>query len=65
LAEGTAKVRFIQMFGRGTGIAIVVDAILIRGGLVPSFMRLTGNANGWAPRRLCRLHRRLVVTEAP
>ncbi len=64
-AIGFSKVSFIQMFGIGTGIAIVVDATLIRGVLVPAFMRLAGDANWWAPRRLRRLHRRIGATEAP
>jgi RND superfamily putative drug exporter len=64
-ALGLARVNFIQMFGIGTGIAIVVDATLIRGVLVPAFMRLAGNANWWAPPRLRRLHRRIATTEAP
>jgi RND superfamily putative drug exporter len=64
-ALGTAQVSFMQMFGIGTGIAIVVDATLIRGVLVPAFMRLAGNANWWAPPPLRRLHRRIAATEAP
>jgi RND superfamily putative drug exporter len=64
-ALGTAQVSFIQMFGIGTGIAIVVDATLIRGILVPAFMRLAGDANWWAPPRLRRLYRRIGATEAP
>jgi uncharacterized membrane protein YdfJ with MMPL/SSD domain len=32
----------IQMFGLGTAVAIVLDATLIRGVIVPAFMRLAG-----------------------
>ncbi len=64
-AIGLSKVSFIQMFGIGTAIAIVVDATLIRGVLVPAFMRLAGGANWWAPPPLRRLHRRIGATEAP
>jgi RND superfamily putative drug exporter len=64
-AIGLSKVSFIQMFGVGTGIAIVVDATLIRGVVVPAFMRLAGGANWWAPPALRRLHRRIGATEAP
>jgi RND superfamily putative drug exporter len=63
-AFGLSKVSFIQMFGIGTGIAIVVDATLIRGVVVPAFMRLAGNANWWAPRPLRRIHRAIGPTEA-
>lgn len=34
-AFGTAQVSFIQLSGSGTGIAIVLDATVIRGLLVP------------------------------
>lgn len=64
-AFGLSKVSFIQMFGIGTAIAIVVDATLIRGVVVPSFMRLAGDANWWAPPQLRRLHRRIGATETP
>ena len=48
-AFGTAQVSFIQLFGIGTGIAIVLDATVIRGLLVPAFMRLAGQLNWWSP----------------
>jgi RND superfamily putative drug exporter len=64
-AFGLSKVSFIQMFGIGTGIAIVVDATLIRGVVVPAFMRLAGNANWWAPSPMRRLHRRIGATDTP
>jgi RND superfamily putative drug exporter len=63
-AFGTSKVSFIQMFGVGTGVAILVDATLIRGVLVPAFMRLMGEANWWSPPRLRRLHDRLGLGES-
>jgi RND superfamily putative drug exporter len=62
-AFATSRVSFIQMFGIGTGLAILVDATLIRGVLVPSFMRMAGNANWWSPGPLRRLHRRIGVSE--
>jgi len=63
LAFGTARVSFLQLFGIGTAIAIVLDATLVRGVLVPSFMRLAGEWNWWAPRPLARLHRRIGLSE--
>jgi RND superfamily putative drug exporter len=63
-AFGTSKVSFIQMFGIGTGLAILVDASLIRGVLVPAFMRLAGDANWWSPGPLRRLHDRIGLGEA-
>jgi RND superfamily putative drug exporter len=62
-AFATSKVSFIQMFGIGTGLAILVDATLIRGVLVPAFMRLAGDANWWSPRALRRLHDRIGLSE--
>jgi RND superfamily putative drug exporter len=63
-AFGTSKVSFIQMFGVGTGVAILVDATLIRGVLVPAFMRLMGEANWWSPGPLRRLHDRIGLADA-
>jgi RND superfamily putative drug exporter len=65
LAFSTSKVSFIQMFGIGTALAILVDATLIRGVLVPSFMRLAGDANWWSPAPLRRLHDRFGLSEVP
>lgn len=44
------------MLAVGMAAVILVDATLIRGVLVPVFMRLAGSANWWAPRPLRRLH---------
>ncbi|GAA2568066.1 MMPL family transporter [Winogradskya consettensis] len=62
-AFGTAQVSFIQLFGIGTGIAIVLDATIIRGLLVPAFMRVAGDLNWWAPAPLRRLHNRIGLSE--
>ncbi|MEA2369530.1 MAG: putative drug exporter of the superfamily, partial [Thermoleophilaceae bacterium] len=34
----------------GVALGVVLDATLVRMLLVPSFMRLLGRANWWAPR---------------
>jgi len=62
-AFGTSGVSFIKMFGIGLGLAILMDAFVIRGLLVPAFMKLAGSANWWAPRPLRRLHDRIGITE--
>ena len=62
-AFGTASVSFLQMFGLGCGLAILIDALLIRGVLVPAAMRLLGSAAWWAPGPLRRLHRRVGLSE--
>jgi putative drug exporter of the RND superfamily len=64
LAFVTSGITFIKMFGLGMALAVVMDATLIRGALVPAFMRLAGGANWWAPRPLRRFHDRFGLREA-
>jgi putative drug exporter of the RND superfamily len=64
-AFATSRVSFLQLFGVGAALAVIVDATLIRALLVPAFMRLAGQANWWAPGPLRRLHRRVGLREAP
>ena len=47
---------FLKQYGLGLTIAVLLDAFVIRATLVPAVMKLAGNANWWAPRRLRRLH---------
>lgn len=58
-----AQVSFMRMFGTGLTIAILVDATIVRMLLVPSFMRILGRANWWAPKPLVRLHERFGISE--
>ena len=58
-----AQISFIKWFGVGAGLAIVIDATLVRGVLVPALMRVMGEANWWAPGPLRRLHHRIGLTE--
>ena len=46
-------------------LAVLMDATLIRGTLVPAFMRLAGNANWWAPGPLRRFYERFGIREQP
>jgi RND superfamily putative drug exporter len=64
LAMTTSHVAFIKLFGLGLAMAVIMDATLIRGALVPAFMRLAGNANWWAPGPLRRLHDRFGISES-
>jgi putative drug exporter of the RND superfamily len=59
---GTSQVVFVQMLGVGMALAVVVDATVIRGILLPVAMRLTGRRNWWAPAALRRLHARIGIT---
>jgi RND superfamily putative drug exporter len=65
IAFGTAEVSFLKLFGLGLALAVLMDATVIRGLLVPAFMRLAGRANWWAPAPLRRLHDRFGLREAP
>jgi RND superfamily putative drug exporter len=63
LAFATSGITFIKLFGLGLTLAVLMDATLIRGALVPAFMRLAGEANWWAPAPLRRLHNRFGFSE--
>jgi RND superfamily putative drug exporter len=60
----SSDISFIKLLGLGTALAVVVDATLVRGVLVPAFMRVAGPFNWWAPAPLRRLHERVGLTEA-
>ncbi|HVF53345.1 MAG TPA: MMPL family transporter [Actinomycetota bacterium] len=64
IATATSKITFIKLFGVGLSLAVVMDATLIRGALVPAFMRLAGDANWWAPRPLKKLYDRWGISDA-
>src|SRR5438093_678811 len=56
---GAARAVMIKEMGIGMGIALVMDATVIRALLVPATMRLLGAWNWWAPGPLKRLWERL------
>jgi putative drug exporter of the RND superfamily len=56
-------VTLLKLLGVGLALAVVLDATLVRAVLVPSFMRLAGRANWWAPGPLRRLHDRVGLRE--
>lgn len=53
----------IKQLGFGAAFAILLDATVIRGLLVPSLMRIAGGANWWAPAWLRRIHARIGLSE--
>ena len=63
-AFATSGVTFIKLFGLGLGIAVLVDAFIVRATLVPALMKLAGEWNWWAPAPLRRLHDRFGITES-
>jgi RND superfamily putative drug exporter len=56
---------FMKMFGIGTALAIIIDATVIRGVVVPAFLRVAGDLNWWAPRPMRWLHARVGLSDAP
>jgi putative drug exporter of the RND superfamily len=62
-AFATSGVTFMKMFGLGLGIAVLVDAFIVRATLVPALMKLAGTANWWAPAWARRLHARIGLDE--
>jgi len=63
-AFGLADMVVIKAMGIGMGIAVVVDATIVRALLVPATMRLLGRWNWWAPGPLARLYQRLDLGES-
>ncbi|MFJ8648540.1 MMPL family transporter [Streptomyces sp. NPDC093546] len=55
----TSDITLLKLVGCGLALAVLVDATIVRGLLVPAFMQVTGHANWWAPRPLAAVHRRL------
>jgi RND superfamily putative drug exporter len=62
-AMGAARVTNIQLLGIGVGLAVLVDATIVRCLLVPAVLAWTGPVTWWAPRPLRRLHRRFGLHE--
>ena len=50
----TSGIAFMKLFAVGLTFAVLVDAFVIRGMLVPAVMKLAGDAAWWAPRFLRR-----------
>ncbi|MET9835525.1 MMPL family transporter [Streptomyces sp. NPDC006385] len=63
LAFATSGLTPLKLLGVGLALAVIVDATLVRGILVPAFMRLAGRANWWAPRPLARLHQKIGLDD--
>jgi RND superfamily putative drug exporter len=50
----TSGVTSIKSMGFGVALAVILDATIVRALLVPALMRLFGERNWWAPKRLQR-----------
>ncbi len=53
-----SDITFMKAFGIGLPLAVIVDATLVRGFLLPAAMKMLGDANWYAPEFLRRLHDR-------
>lgn len=51
----------VKMFGLGMAVAVLIDATVVRGLLVPALMTLLGRANWWLPRRIDRVLPRMTI----
>jgi uncharacterized membrane protein YdfJ with MMPL/SSD domain len=58
-AFGLSSITFIKALGIVQALAVLIDATLVRGLLVPAFMRVMGRVNWWAPRWVQRRVARL------
>ena len=57
----TGSVTVVKMIGLGIGFAILLDATVVRGLLVPALMKVMGRINWWAPRWLGRIYGRVGI----
>jgi len=55
-AFGLSDLTAVKAMGIGMGIAVVMDATIVRCLLVPATMRLLGRWNWWSPGPIARLH---------
>ena len=55
-AFASSGVSIMKMLGFGIALAILLDATVVRGLLVPAIMRLLGSLNWWAPKFLKRFY---------
>lgn len=60
----TSGFTHVKTLALGTALAVLLDASIVRGLLVPAIMRVAGKANWWAPAPLRRLHRRFGLSHA-
>jgi uncharacterized membrane protein YdfJ with MMPL/SSD domain len=62
-AVATSQLIYVKELGVGIGLAVLLDATLMRALLMPSLMTLLGRANWWAPGFLRSLHGRVGLAE--
>ncbi len=65
VAFATSDISLLKLVGVGLGLAVAMDATVIRAILVPAVMRLAGRLNWWAPPLLRAVHQRIGLHEGP
>ncbi|MEU4210982.1 MMPL family transporter [Streptomyces sp. NPDC026206] len=58
-ALATSGITMLKLLGMGLATAVLVDAVLVRGVLVPAYLTLAGRLNWWSPPWLRRAHARV------
>lgn len=53
----------VKLLGVGLAIAVIVDATLVRGTLMPALMRLCGQGNWWLWKPLRAFHNKFGLSE--
>ncbi|MFI9201241.1 MMPL family transporter [Streptomyces sp. NPDC053048] len=59
-ALATSGVTALKLLGTGLATAVLVDAVLVRGILVPAYLTVAGRLNWWVPAWLGRAHARVA-----
>jgi uncharacterized membrane protein YdfJ with MMPL/SSD domain len=62
-AFALSSITFIKAIGFSMALAVLIDATIVRGILVPAFMRVMGSVNWWAPRWVQRAVARIGLYE--
>ena len=64
-AFALSDVLFLKAIGFSMALAVLIDATIVRGVLVPAFMRVMGRLNWWAPAWVQRAVAKLGLYEGP
>ncbi|MFR9724195.1 MMPL family transporter [Streptomyces sp. MS19] len=64
LAFVVSEITFLKALGVCLPLAVLMDATLVRGALLPAAMRLAGRATWWLPRWLRPVHDRIGLRES-
>ncbi|MEY4452973.1 MAG: hypothetical protein RIT51_651, partial [Actinomycetota bacterium] len=56
-------VSIMKMLGIGIALAILLDATIVRGLMVPALMRLFGEWNWWAPKWMKKIYNRFGLKD--